>query len=70
MTKHQGEEQAFTHLRYVKILVRQLAGDLRQTRARPSTFISNSENNRLNGKLHIICSFQGLQSRLSKNSTL
>ncbi|KAK2577923.1 hypothetical protein KPH14_011868 [Odynerus spinipes] len=51
-TKQQRSEQRLNHLRYLKALVHQLTGDVRQSRNRASTSISDSEEIRLNGKLH------------------
>ncbi|CAK9809611.1 PiggyBac transposable element-derived protein 4 [Anthophora plagiata] len=52
--KRQKREQPLSHLKYVKTLVHQLTGDFRQKRDRASTSSCDSEEIRLNGKLHTI----------------
>ena len=50
-TKEQRKERPISHLRYVKIIVKQLTGNFGQThQASTSCF----EDIRLNGKLHVI----------------
>ncbi|CAK9829646.1 Histone-lysine N-methyltransferase SETMAR [Anthophora retusa] len=52
--KRQRNEQPLTHLHFRKILVDKLRGDFRQPRDRASISTSNSDEIRLNGKLHVI----------------
>lgn len=44
------QQKPMTHHKFVKSLVKQLRGDFRESRSRPSTSLSD---NRLNNKLHI-----------------
>ncbi|CAK9804154.1 PiggyBac transposable element-derived protein 4 [Anthophora plagiata] len=55
LVKKQRNEKPLNHLQFRKILVKQLKGDFRQPR-RVSTSTSNSDNIRLNGKLHVMLS--------------
>ena len=55
LVKKQRNERPLNHLQFRKILVKQLKGDFRQQR-RPSTSTSNSDEIRLNGKLHVMLS--------------
>ncbi|XP_058792504.1 piggyBac transposable element-derived protein 4-like [Phymastichus coffea] len=53
-TKEQRSERPLNHLQYLKTLVKQLTGDFHQPRDRASTSTAESDNIRLNGKLHSI----------------
>ncbi|XP_015187591.1 PREDICTED: piggyBac transposable element-derived protein 4-like [Polistes dominula] len=55
LVKRQRNEQPLNHLQFRKMLVKQLKGDFQQPR-RPSTSTSNSDEIRLNGKLHVMLS--------------
>lgn len=56
VVKRQRNEIPMSHLKYLKLLVKQLRGDYRQDRGpgRSSTSAATDDSVRLNGKLHII----------------